>query len=126
MAVAAQLSREEKTVGGLTKLALREAVAEVLPQEAAERPMLGFPVPMGRWLAGEWFGYAHDLLREAQTGRWVDQQAALVLLRRFRAGEPDVTWRQVWTLLVFSLWHQIYVEALYDPKTLGWEAPAVL
>jgi asparagine synthase (glutamine-hydrolysing) len=124
MAVAARLSREEKTVGGLTKLALREAMGEVLPQEAAERPMLGFPVPMGQWLAGEWFGYADELLREAQTGRWIDRQAALVLLHRFRAGEPDVTWRQVWTLMVFSLWHQIYVERVYDPRALGWEEPA--
>ena len=126
MAVAARLSREEKTVGGLTKLALREAVGEVLPQEAAERPMLGVPVPMGQWLAGEWSGYAGDVLCEAQTGRWVDRQAALTLLRRFRAGEPDVTWRQVWTLLVFSLWHQIYVEARYDPEALGWAAPPAL
>jgi hypothetical protein len=23
---------------------------------------------------------------------------------------------------VFSLWHQIYVERVYDPVALGWEA----
>jgi hypothetical protein len=27
-------------------------------------------------------------------------------------------------LVVFSLWHQIYVERAYDPVALGWEAPA--
>jgi hypothetical protein len=26
----------------------------------------------------------------------------------------------VWTLVVFSLWHQIYVERVFDPVALGW------
>jgi hypothetical protein len=26
----------------------------------------------------------------------------------------------VWLLVVFSLWHQIYVERAYDPVALGW------
>jgi hypothetical protein len=47
------------------------------------------------------------------------------LLRRFRAGDPEVSWRQVWLLVVFSLWHQIYVERVYDPVALGWEPAAV-
>jgi asparagine synthase (glutamine-hydrolysing) len=122
MTVASRLSREEKTAGGTTKFALREAMGEVLPQAAAERAKLGFPVPIGPWLAGEWFGYADELLREAQTGRWIDQRAALSLLRRYRAGEGDVTWRQVWALMVFSIWHQIYIEGVYDPVRLGWAA----
>jgi hypothetical protein len=24
-------------------------------------------------------------------------------------------------LIVFSLWHQVYVERVYDPTALGWE-----
>ena len=127
MTVASRLSREEKTAGGTTKFALREAMGEVLPQAVAERAKLGFPVPVGEWLASEWFGYADHLLRTAQTQRWIDREAALTLLSRYRAGEPDVSWRQLWVLIVFSLWHQIYVERAYDPVRLGWEPapPAV-
>jgi asparagine synthase (glutamine-hydrolysing) len=120
MTVASWLAREEKTAGGTTKFALREAMVEVLPQAVTERAKLGFPVPVGEWLADEWFGYADDLLREAQTDRWIDKGGALALLNRYRDGEPDVTWRQVWALIVFSLWHQIYVERRYDPVRLGW------
>ena len=123
MTVASRLSREEKTAGGTTKFALREAMGEVLPQAVTERAKLGFPVPVGEWLAGDWFGYADDLLRQAQTGQWVDREAALALLNRFRAGEPEVSWRQVWTLIVFSIWHQIYAERVYDPALLGWALP---
>ena len=121
MAVAARLAREEKIGGGTTKLALRQAMGAVLPQAAAERAKLGFPVPIGHWLKGEMYGWAERLLREARTDEWIDRDAALSLLERFRAGEPDVSWRHIWVLIVFSLWHQIYVERVYDPAALGWE-----
>jgi asparagine synthase (glutamine-hydrolysing) len=123
MAVAARLSREDKTGAGTTKLALRQALRDVLPPAVAQRPKLGFPVPIGQWLRGEAREFAERLLREAQTGEWIDQAAALTLLRRCQAGRPGVSWRQVWVLIVFSLWHQIYVEGAYDPAALGWERP---
>jgi len=28
----------------------------------------------------------------------------------------------VWALVVFSIWHQIYVERVYDPVALGWQS----
>ena len=45
----------------------------------------------------------------------------LGLLARFRAGDAGVSWRHLWVLIVFSLWHRIYVEQAYDPIALGWE-----
>jgi asparagine synthase (glutamine-hydrolysing) len=121
MAVAARLARREKIGAGTTKVALRQAMSAVLPKAVAEREKLGFPVPIGHWLKGEEGEFAGRVLLEAQTEEWIDRAAALDLLRRFRAGRPDVTWRQVWVLVVFSLWHQIYVERVYDPVALGWE-----
>ena len=130
MAVAARLAREEKIgagrgLGGVypgtTKRALRTAMSEVLPKAAAERPKLGFPVPIGHWLMGDAYGFADRLLREAQTGQWINREAALDLLQAFRVGDPAVNERHIWLLIVFSLWHQIYIEQTYDPITLGWE-----
>ncbi len=120
LAVAARLARVEKTAAGTTKFALREAVGELLPQAAAERAKLGFPVPLGHWLRGGMYGFAEQVIRTAQTGQWLNKGAALDILRRFRADDPEVTWRQVWLLVVFSVWHQIYVERVYDPVALGW------
>jgi asparagine synthase (glutamine-hydrolysing) len=125
MAVAARLAREEKIGGGTTKYALREAMREVLPRAAAERAKLGFPVPIAHWLKGDMYDFADRLLREAQTDEWINRPAALGLLERLRAGEPDVSWRHLWVLIVFSIWHQIYLERVYDPVGLGWERPAV-
>ncbi len=122
MAVAAKLAKEEKTGGGTTKYALREAMSELLPRSAVERAKLGFPVPMGHWLRGQMHEFAQLLLREARTDEWVNRAAALDMLTRYRSGESDVNWRQLWVLIVFSLWHQIYIERVYDPVALGWAA----
>jgi asparagine synthase (glutamine-hydrolysing) len=121
MSVAARLAREEKIGAGTTKLALRQAMSEVLPKAAAERAKLGFPVPIGHWLKGDAYGFADRLLREAQTEEWINREAALGLLEQFRSGDPGVSWRHLWVLVVFSLWHQIYVERAFDPVALGWE-----
>jgi asparagine synthase (glutamine-hydrolysing) len=121
LAVASRLARAEKTAAGTTKFALREAVGGLLPQTAAERRKLGFPVPIGHWFRGELSGYAEQVLREARTEEWLDKRAMLDVLRRFQADDPDVPWRRLWVLLVFSLWHQIYVERVFDPVALGWQ-----
>jgi asparagine synthase (glutamine-hydrolysing) len=121
VAVASRLSRAEKTAAGTTKFALREAVGSLLPQEIVERPKRGFPVPLGDWLGRELAGYAEQILVEAHTDEWLNKRAVLAVWQRFQSGDPQVPWRQVWTLLVFSLWHQIYIEKLYDPESLGWQ-----
>ena len=122
MSVASRLARAEKTAAGTTKFVLREAVGSLLPQESAERRKLGFPVPIGHWFRGELSGYADQVIREAHTEEWLDKRAVMDVLRRFRAGDPDVRWRQVWALVVFSLWHQVYLERVFDPVALGWQA----
>jgi asparagine synthase (glutamine-hydrolysing) len=60
------------------------------------------------------------VVREAHTEEWLDRRAVDEVLHRFGDGDPDVPWRQVWTLVVFSLWHQIYLEGAFDPVALGW------
>ena len=122
MAVASRLSRAEKTAAGMTKFALREAMIGLLPQVAAERRKLGFPVPIEHWFRGELAGYAEQVIREARTEEWLDKRAVLDVLRRFRAQDPEVPWRQLWALVVFSLWHQVYVERVFDPVALGWQS----
>ena len=59
--------------------------------------------------------------RTRSGGRW-STTTVLDVLRRFRAGDPEVPWRQLWALVVFSLWHQIYVERVFDPVALGWQS----
>jgi asparagine synthase (glutamine-hydrolysing) len=122
MTVAARLARAEKTAAQTTKFALREAVGTLLPIEAVDGAKRGFSVPIGQWFRGELSGFAEQVLLDARTEEWLDKRAVLDVLRRFRAGDPEVPWRQVWVLVVFSLWHQIYVERVFDPVALGWQS----
>jgi asparagine synthase (glutamine-hydrolysing) len=121
MAVASRLARAEKTAAGTTKFALREAMGGLLPQAAAERRKLGLPVPIRHWFRGELSGLAEQVLREARTEEWLDKRAVFDVFRRFLADDPEVPWQQIWALVVFSLWHQIYVEHVFDPVGLGWQ-----
>ncbi len=56
-----------------------------------------------------------------RLSRGSNRKEALELLRAFKAGDPAVNERHIWVLIVFSLWHQIYVERAYDPIALGSE-----
>ena len=117
--MASRLAREEKDARRHHQVRSAGGHERGAPAAADGAREVGFPVPVR--LAGEWFGYADHLLRTAQTQRWIDREAALTLLSRYRAGDPDVERRQLWVLIVFSLGSHIYVERLYDPVRLGWE-----
>lgn len=119
MAVAADLAREDKIGGGTTKLALRRAVAGLLPAAVTNRAKLGFPVPIRFWLRDELYPFVEQLFRQAQTERYINRAVALDLLERYRRGE-EFDWRRLWVLVCFSLWHQVHVEGRYDPVALGW------
>jgi asparagine synthase (glutamine-hydrolysing) len=122
MGVATRLARADKTAATTTKFALREAIGTLLPHETLDQATRGFTAPIGHWFRGELSGFAEQVIREARTEDWLDKRAMLDILRRFRAGDPEVTWRQLWVLVVFSLWHQIYVERVFDPVAQGWQA----
>ena len=122
MAVAAKLAKEEKTGGATTKYALRDAMSELLPRSAVERAKLGFPVPMGHWLRDQMHEFAAAAAAGGSHRRMGESRRRAGHAEALPVGESDVNWRQLWVLIVFSLWHQIYVERVYDPVALGWAA----
>ena len=71
LAAAAGLTPGEKVAPHTTKVALRGAVADLLPAEVVARAKLGFPVPIGRWLRDELFGFAERLFAETEADRYV-------------------------------------------------------
>jgi asparagine synthase (glutamine-hydrolysing) len=108
-AVAAGLPASAKHGRGTTKPALRRAMAGLLPEGVAERPKLGFPVPLRAWLAHELYGWARDVIARSQAGDLLDTSVALALLERHRGGQADLS-RRIWAVLVFCLWHELVVE----------------
>jgi asparagine synthase (glutamine-hydrolysing) len=97
-----------------TKYALRRALATVVPPAIVNRVKLGFPTPTRVWLAGEMYDWAQEILAGSGAGDLLDLPYVQKLLMAHRDGEADHS-RKIWTVLVFCVWHAIYVEGSLDP-----------
>jgi asparagine synthase (glutamine-hydrolysing) len=97
-----------------TKYALRRALAGVVPPEIVHRKKLGFPTPTRVWLAGEMYEWAQAILAGSGAGSLLDLGYVSQLLAAHRRGEADHS-RKIWTVLVFCVWHAIFVERSLDP-----------
>ena len=106
--VARHLAPRHKISGATTKRALRLAAAPFLPDGVADRPKLGFPVPLREWLRGPMRDFSRDLLggtaelpmfsRKAVEGIVEDQERGL-----------DRS-RVIFTLMTFCLWHRMFIQ----------------
>ncbi|WP_169945921.1 asparagine synthase (glutamine-hydrolyzing) [Microbispora sp. H11081] len=105
---AAGLPAALKVRGRRTKVLLRRAVADWLPQEPLRAPKKGFGVPLAAWLRGELRDLAWEVLTDGTArGRGLFRpQAVHRLLREHAAGSDhsDV----LWSLLQFELWHRAH------------------
>jgi asparagine synthase (glutamine-hydrolysing) len=97
-----------------TKVALRRALAKVVPPAIVNRKKLGFPTPTRVWLRGEMYDWAMDVMAQSGAGSLLDLKYAQDLLAAHKREEADHS-RKVWTVLVFCIWHAIFVERSLDP-----------
>jgi asparagine synthase (glutamine-hydrolysing) len=102
--VAVGLPLAQRVRRGITKYALRQAAAEVLPETIAHRPKLGFPVPYRQWLTGPLQPFVQDLL-ESSGGTEVDVRYARRLLTVEVPGSAGAA-RKFWAVLTFLLWRR--------------------
>jgi asparagine synthase (glutamine-hydrolysing) len=115
-AVASRLPLDEKITRATTKYALRRALEPIVPSHVLNRPKLGFPVPIRHWLqAGELLDWAHDMLAMSQADELIDIPAVRRMLDEHLAGTSDHS-RRLWTVLIFMLWHAIFVEHSVVPR----------
>ena len=109
-AVASRLPFDQKITRTTTKYALRRALEPIVPAHVLNRAKLGFPVPIRHWLrSGELMDWAYGMIDASQAGQFVDTAAVRRMLDEHRAGETDHS-RRLWTVLIFMLWHAIFVE----------------
>ncbi|MFJ8916945.1 asparagine synthase (glutamine-hydrolyzing) [Amycolatopsis sp. NPDC102389] len=112
--VASTIPLDQKLAHGTTKYALRQALAKIIPGHVLNRRKLGFPVPIRLWLRNEMYDWAKGIISDSQTDALLDKKAVLALLEEHKAGQLDRS-RQLWALLVFMLWHGIFVENRIKP-----------
>lgn len=107
--VASTIPSSLKTANKTTKYALREAMRGIVPDSILFRKKLGFPVPIRVWLKDELYDWAKNLIRESNTEEWINKSYVNKLLEDHLHDKRDNS-RKIWTVLVFMLWHRIYVE----------------
>ncbi|WP_277674345.1 asparagine synthase (glutamine-hydrolyzing) [Piscibacillus halophilus] len=117
MTVASQIPVDYKIANGTTKSILREAVTSFVPEHVLNRKKLGFPVPIRHWLKDELYDWARNLILASQTDHLIDKQYVLTLLNKHVEGKHDYS-RKIWTVLMFMLWHQIFIEGVYHEQDL--------
>ena len=114
-AVASSIPTDLKITKETTKYALRRALEDIVPAHVLHRAKLGFPVPIRHWLQDVMYDWARANITDSQADELIDKKAALRLLDAHRGGPHDYS-RKVWTLLVFLLWHGIFVEQRIKPE----------
>jgi len=115
-AVASRLPVQAKITRTTTKYALRRALEPIVPPHVLNRPKLGFPVPIRHWLrTGPLLEWAHEMVNSSATDQLIDVSAVRRMLDEHRCGTTDHS-RRLWTLLIFMLWHAIFVEHSVVPQ----------
>lgn len=115
-AVASRLPVQAKITRTTTKYALRRALEPIVPPHVLNRPKLGFPVPIRHWLrAGELLEWAHQMVESSAAGHLINTAAVRQMLDEHRCGTTDHS-RRLWTVLIFMLWHAIFVEHSVVPQ----------
>ncbi|MGH3694347.1 MAG: asparagine synthase (glutamine-hydrolyzing) [Pseudonocardiaceae bacterium] len=112
--VAATIPLAEKITRETTKHALRRALREIVPAHVLHRPKLGFPVPIRHWLQAELHDWARGIVDDSGTAEFLDLAVVHRMLDEHRSGPRDHS-RRIWAVLVFMLWHGIFVEQRISP-----------
>lgn len=111
--VASKIPTSLKTANGTTKYILRKAAEGVVPDHVLNRKKLGFPVPIRHWLKNEMNEWAKTIIRESQTDHLIQKDYVLRLLEDHCQNKADYS-RKIWTVLMFMVWHAVYIEKKYS------------
>jgi asparagine synthase (glutamine-hydrolysing) len=113
--VGSSIPTDLKITKETTKFALRRALEMIVPAHVLNRPKLGFPVPIRHWLKDVMYDWSREIITSSQADELIDKDAVLTLLEAHRTGPHDYS-RKIWTLLVFLIWHGIFVEERIRPE----------
>lgn len=108
---AASLPASYKLRGRQTKYILKRAIADSLPSFVTRRGKKGFGVPVAEWLKGKLRPLARDLLSPERVRRAgvFNPEYVTRLQDEHERGMANHR-KLLWTLLMFELWHESFIE----------------
>jgi asparagine synthase (glutamine-hydrolysing) len=89
-----------------TKVVLRHAANKTLPDEWANRPKKGFPVPIRYWLREEkYYNLVKSYFTADYAAVFFDTEALMTLLDNHYHGRA-ANQRKIWTVFTFLVWYK--------------------
>jgi asparagine synthase (glutamine-hydrolysing) len=103
---AARLPASRKIDRGRTKILLRDAVCDLLPDEVLRRPKMGFTVPLRPWLRGPLRALVDDLVLNGSHAHGLfATDRVRSLWCQHRSGRRDRT-NELWAIAMFNAWYR--------------------
>lgn len=111
---ACNLPMHYKLNGLKTKYLLKKAADGILPEGIANRPKKGFGIPLSRWLTGELKDFTLDYLSEQRiTKQGFFHYPYIKTLIDDHFQKRNDNRKLLWTLLVFQIWHERFIESAW-------------
>lgn len=106
MKLAQQIPSRYRVTEENTKVALRKASASKLPPVTANKPKLGFPVPVRQWLKEEkYYNVVKDAFHTDIAKELFHTGELMKLLDGYREGRHQ-NYLKIWSVYTFVLWYQ--------------------
>jgi asparagine synthase (glutamine-hydrolysing) len=105
MEFAARLPDRLKLRWGTTKVILRRAFREVLPEEIRSRAKMGFGIPLAAWLRKKWRPLVEERLLDPRSRlyQWLRPEPVRSMAEQHFASTADHG-HQLWALLTLETW----------------------
>ena len=96
----------------VSKYLLRKFGDKKLPIEISQKKKLGFPVPLDKWLKGNFLNYSKEILLDDRTtkrGLFKKEQIEK-LLNNPQILEYDFWGKKIWMLINVELWSRNFID----------------
>ena len=88
----------------------------ILPSEILDRPKMGFPVPLGEWIRGEYKPLVEEYLLSGRSlARGIfDERAIRDLVTAHAKGEDHTS--RIFRLMNLEIWQRIFIDGEGKPN----------
>ena len=108
--VARKLPFHLKVNNETTKVGLRKASKDVIPNLAYKKKKLGFPVPLREWIKeDELYNEIKEKFNGEISNKFFDQKRIIKLLEDHRNNKKDC-FKKIWTIYTFIIWYEQYFD----------------
>ncbi|MCL2679867.1 MAG: asparagine synthase (glutamine-hydrolyzing) [Coriobacteriia bacterium] len=112
--LAGQIPAKDKVSRSDTKISLRAAARRDIDDATASKKKLGFPVPLRDWLRKEkYVQQIREAFSSDVAGQYFDTAYLNQLIDDHQSNAAD-TYRKVWAVYIFLVWHETFIAQTSD------------